>query len=187
MDQELRQIRSSTQLPLFSALYSSFQVVLAVACLIVLLLRHALIVDNASVDLTRSSNGQHASSIRGGTIIIAPSDSQGISLELARRLSGASHHRLLQCFISLTSLYFTSFSVSSSVHILLGVESESEVRTLQFEGIRSKGIEPIVFDREDVNDFAKVVYRSKEVLRDLNRPLLGIVVNLLDDPKQSST
>ena len=87
----------------------------------------------------------------------------------------------------MTSLYFNYFPVSSSVHILLGVESESEVKALQFEGIRSKGIEPIVFDREDVNDFAKVVYRSKEVLRDLNRPLLGVVVNLLDDPKQSSS
>ena len=69
----------------------------------------------------------------------------------------------------------------------MGVESESVAKTLQFEGIRSKGIEPIVFDREDVNDFAKVVYRSKEILRDLNRPLSGVVVNLLDDPKAAST
>ena len=69
----------------------------------------------------------------------------------------------------------------------MGVESESVAKTLQFEGVRSKGIEPIVFDREDVNDFAKLVYRSKEILRDLNRPLLGVVVNLIDDPKVSTS
>ena len=87
MDRELREIRSSTRLPLFSALLSSLQVVLAITCIVVLLLRHVLVVDNSSVDLKGGNNGQQAS-IRGGTIIIAPSDSQGISLELARRLSG---------------------------------------------------------------------------------------------------
>ena len=27
------------------------------------------------------------------------------------------------------------------------------------------------------------MYRSKEIMRDLNRPLLGVIVNLLEDPK----
>ena len=101
-------------------------------------------------------------SIHGGTVIIAPSDSKGIGIELSRMLAA-----------------------TNSLHILLGVESVSQVKALQFEGIRSKGIEPITYDNEDINDAAKLVYRSKEIIRDLNRHITGLIVNLLDIPRSS--
>lgn len=103
-------------------------------------------------------------SIHGGTVIIAPSDSKGIGIELSRMLAA-----------------------TNSLHILLGVESVSQVKALQFEGIRSKGIEPITYDNEDINDAAKLVYRSKEIIRDLNRPITGLIVNLLDIPRSTKS
>ena len=62
----------------------------------VMLLRHGLVMDKPSMDPNKEIGGKIAS-IRGGTVIIAPSDSQGISLELARRLSGISLPARILC------------------------------------------------------------------------------------------
>ena len=97
MDVELHGLRSSTHLPLIPALVNSLQVLVVVLCFVFVLLRHAMVLDNTALGSSGQIPGGLAS-IQGGTIIIAPGDSQGISLELARRLSGS--------FSSINTPYF---------------------------------------------------------------------------------
>jgi hypothetical protein len=61
-------------------------------------------------------------------------------------------------------------------HVLVGVKSEEEKRSFAFES--RKGLEVILFDIADPTTLVKVVYRLRQLRRDLDRPVVGVVLNL---------
>jgi hypothetical protein len=61
-------------------------------------------------------------------------------------------------------------------HVLVGVKSEEEKRSFVFES--RKGLEVIIFDVADPTTLVKVVYRLRQLKRDLDRPIVGVVLNL---------
>lgn len=60
-------------------------------------------------------------------------------------------------------------------HVLIGVKSEAEKKSFLYEN--GKGIESIVFDIADPATLPAVVYRIREIHRDFERPLSGVVIN----------
>eukprot|EP00601_Ochromonadales_sp_CCMP2298_P014186 CAMPEP_0173236996 /NCGR_PEP_ID=MMETSP1142-20121109/11782_1 /TAXON_ID=483371 /ORGANISM="non described non described, Strain CCMP2298" /LENGTH=260 /DNA_ID=CAMNT_0014167591 /DNA_START=142 /DNA_END=921 /DNA_ORIENTATION=- len=61
-------------------------------------------------------------------------------------------------------------------HVLVGVRSTAELRSFAFEA--RKGLEPVLFDLTQPATFADIVYRIRQIRRDLDRPLVGVLLNL---------
>lgn len=95
---------------------------------------------------------------RTGTILITDA-AYGISRTLALRLAG------------------------TGLHVLAGVRSEAEARSFIFE--RRKGLEPIILDVNEPAQISKVLFRIRQIRRDLDRPLMGVVLNIADIPASS--
>ncbi len=64
-------------------------------------------------------------------------------------------------------------------HVLFGFQSADQRKALTAYTGR-KGIELIKFDMYDPSTFPDVIYRLRIIKRDLQRPLTGIVINLMD-------
>jgi hypothetical protein len=64
-------------------------------------------------------------------------------------------------------------------HVLFGVQSADQRKALTAYTGR-KGIELIKFDMYDPSTFPDVIYRLRIIKRDLQRPLTGVVINLMD-------
>ena len=62
-------------------------------------------------------------------------------------------------------------------HVIACVPTEADKQTFIFDTL--KGLEPIVMDITEPKDIAAVMYRTKEVINELHRPLMGIVINTL--------
>ena len=63
------------------------------------------------------------------------------------------------------------------IHVLAGVPTEQDKSLFLFD--TNKGIEPIVFNLEEPQDIVTVLYRTRELIQQLDRPLTGIVLNTL--------
>lgn len=61
-------------------------------------------------------------------------------------------------------------------HVLVGVKSEEEKRSFAFES--RKGLEVILFDVAEPATLVTLVYRLQQIRRDLDRPMVGVVINL---------
>lgn len=61
-------------------------------------------------------------------------------------------------------------------HVLVGCKSDAEIRSFAFDS--RKGLELIKFDIANPATFVTLVYRLRQIRRDLDRPLVGIVLNL---------
>jgi hypothetical protein len=61
-------------------------------------------------------------------------------------------------------------------HVLVGCKTDAEVRSFAFDA--RKGLEMIKFDIADPSTFVTLIYRLRQVRRDLDRPIVGIVLNL---------
>lgn len=61
-------------------------------------------------------------------------------------------------------------------HVLVGCKSEAEIRSFAFDS--RKGLELIKFDIANPATFVTLVYRLRQIRRDLDRPLVGIILNL---------
>ena len=62
-------------------------------------------------------------------------------------------------------------------HVLVGCKTESEIRSFAFDS--RKGLELIKFDLADPATFVTLIYRLRQIRRDLDRPIVGIVLNLV--------
>lgn len=62
-------------------------------------------------------------------------------------------------------------------HVLLGVKSEDERKTFAYD--QRKGLETILFDIGDPVTLVNVIYRLRQIRRDLDRPIVGLVINLM--------
>lgn len=62
-------------------------------------------------------------------------------------------------------------------HVIACVPTEADKQTFIFDSL--KGLEPMVMDITEPKDIAAVMYRTKEVINELHRPLMGIVLNTL--------
>ncbi len=61
-------------------------------------------------------------------------------------------------------------------HVLVGCKTDAEIRSFAFDA--RKGLEMIKFDLADPSTFVTLIYRLRQVRRDLDRPIVGIVLNL---------
>lgn len=61
-------------------------------------------------------------------------------------------------------------------HVLVGVKSEDEKRSFAFES--RKGLEIILYDIADPSTLANLVYRLRQIKRDLDRPTVGVILNV---------
>lgn len=61
-------------------------------------------------------------------------------------------------------------------HVLVGCKTEAEIRSFAFDS--RKGLELIKFDIANPATFVTLVYRLRQIRRDLDRPLVGVVLNL---------
>jgi hypothetical protein len=61
-------------------------------------------------------------------------------------------------------------------HVLLGCKTDAEMRSFAFDA--RKGLELIKFDLVDPSTFVGLIYRLRQIRRDLDRPIVGIVLNL---------
>lgn len=69
-----------------------------------------------------------------------------------------------------------SFSLAQhGYHVLLGVRNKRERGSFSY--VSRKGIELIDFDMEDQGTYPGLVDRLRTIRRDLDRPLIGIVLN----------
>ena len=90
----------------------------------------------------------------GGTIIVTNAGS-GMGREIAIRLADRGSH------------------------VLACVSNDAELRSFLYENC--KGLEAVVFNINDPADIPKLLYRSKEIERDLGRELAGVVINNADN------
>lgn len=61
------------------------------------------------------------------------------------------------------------------VHVLAGVRSNAEMKSFSFD--RHKGIETIIFDVNEPVTFSNVLYRVKQIQKELDRSLRAVVIN----------
>ena len=61
-------------------------------------------------------------------------------------------------------------------HVLVGAKTDAEIRSFAFDA--RKGLELIKFDITNPSTYVTLVYRLRQIRRDLDRPLVGIVLNL---------
>jgi hypothetical protein len=61
-------------------------------------------------------------------------------------------------------------------HVLVGAKTDAEIRSFAFDS--RKGLELIKFDITSPATFVDLVYRLRQIRRDLDRPLVGVVLNL---------
>lgn len=61
-------------------------------------------------------------------------------------------------------------------HVLVGAKSEEEKRSFAFES--RKGLEVILFDVAEPATLVALIYRLQQIRRDLDRPMVGVVINL---------
>lgn len=61
-------------------------------------------------------------------------------------------------------------------HVLVGCKTDAEIRSFAFDS--RKGLEMIKFDIANPATFVTLVYRLRQIRRDLDRPLVGVVLNL---------
>ena len=61
-------------------------------------------------------------------------------------------------------------------HVLVGAKSEAEIRSFAFDS--RKGLEPILFDITNPSTFVSLIFRLRQIRRELDRPFVGIVLNL---------
>ena len=69
-----------------------------------------------------------------------------------------------------------TFLAKNGFHVLVGVKSEKDMQDYVYD--RVKGIEPIVFDSTEPYSILHAVYRVKEIYLQLNRALVGVIINL---------
>ena len=106
------------------------------------------------VDFITNTPPRHPLSVcRGGTVVITDA-AQGPAREAALLLA------------------------DYGLHVLAGVRTESEARSFIYD--TRKGLEPIVLDLSQPVQLARLLYRIKQVTRELNRPLMGIMINVAD-------
>ena len=67
-------------------------------------------------------------------------------------------------------------------HVLACVKTDAQKRSFFYDMAGLKGLEPIVADVADPPQLADLLYRVRQVQRDLKRPLYAIVVNSVDLP-----
>lgn len=67
-------------------------------------------------------------------------------------------------------------------HVLACVKTEAQKRSFIYDMSGRKGLEPIVADVADPSQLAELLYRIRQVHRDLKRPLYAVVVNSVDLP-----
>jgi hypothetical protein len=60
------------------------------------------------------------------------------------------------------------------IYVLMGVQSKEMVHFLSKDAV--KGVELIEVDTTEPSNVAKLVYRSREIIRDLDRPLVGLLM-----------
>lgn len=60
-------------------------------------------------------------------------------------------------------------------HVLVGVKSKEEARSFVYD--QRKGLETIQFDIADPVTLASVINRLREIRRDLDRPIVGLIIN----------
>lgn len=61
-------------------------------------------------------------------------------------------------------------------HVLVGCKTDAEIRSFAYD--TRKGLELIKFDIADPATFVTLIYRLRQIRRDLDRPIVGIVLNL---------
>lgn len=67
-------------------------------------------------------------------------------------------------------------------HVLACVKTEAQKRSFVYDMSGRKGLEPIVADVADPSQLAELLYRIRQVQRDLRRPLYAVVINSVDLP-----
>ena len=87
----------------------------------------------------------------GGTVLVT--DARGVGREVALALA------------------------RQGVHVLAGVPTERDKALYTFD--INKGVEPMVLDMQQPRDIVEALYRARELIRDLGRPLIGIVLNTM--------
>jgi hypothetical protein len=68
--------------------------------------------------------------------------------------------------------------------VLVGVKNKVEKRSFLYS--MKKGIELIEFNLEDPTTYPTLIYRLRYIRRDLDRPLVGVVLNLADEIQLAS-
>lgn len=63
-------------------------------------------------------------------------------------------------------------------HVLVGCKTDAEIRSFAFDA--RKGLELIKFDLVDPSTFVGLIYRLRQIRRDLDRPIVGIILNLAE-------
>lgn len=61
-------------------------------------------------------------------------------------------------------------------HVLIGVKDKAERRSFLYS--MRKGVELIDFDMADPSTYPNLIYRLRHIRRDLDRPVVGLVLNL---------
>ena len=64
---------------------------------------------------------------------------------------------------------------SLGLHVLAGVKTDYEAKSFSFD--ERKGLETIIMDINEPATVANALYRIKEIRRDLNRDLFGVVIS----------
>jgi len=61
-------------------------------------------------------------------------------------------------------------------HVLVGCKTEAEIRSFAFDS--RKGMEMIKFDVSSPETYIPLIYRLRQIERDLDRHIVGVVLNL---------
>ena len=61
-------------------------------------------------------------------------------------------------------------------HVLVGCKTEAEIRSFAFDS--RKGMEMIKFDVSSPETYIPMIYRLRQIERDLDRHIVGVVLNL---------
>jgi len=61
-------------------------------------------------------------------------------------------------------------------HVLVGCKTEAEIRSFAFDS--RKGMEMIKFDISSPETYIPLIYRLRQIRRDLDRHIVGVVLNL---------
>lgn len=118
---------------------------------------------------------------RGGLLLVLAVIGAFIAFLWRRHSSSSEYadpptgHLILLTHKDLPSLRQAANALASyGLHVLVGVSSATMVP--HFAETAVKGVELTVVDIQEPSHIAHVVYRSREITRDLQRPLLGIVM-----------
>lgn len=115
----------------------------------------------------------------------------GVSyFKLQQPVSSATHLPLSKIFVPVRKdgvIFITDGAKGSSreaavelakhgYHVLVGCKTEAEIRSFAFDS--RKGMEMIKFDVSSPETYIPLIYRLRQIRRDLDRHIVGVILNL---------